>query len=137
IMSSVRSRGNRATELVMLKLLRNHRVKGWRRHLPIIGRPDFAFPKERIAIFLDGCFWHGCPVHFKLPESNRDFWKKRIETNCQRYQRTTRLLRSRGWTVIRIWQHEITKSPARRIWRLQKMLDAKRQRSENLVRAAD
>jgi DNA mismatch endonuclease (patch repair protein) len=137
IMSSVRSRGNRATELVMLKLLRRQRIKGWRRHLAILGAPDFAFPKERVAVFLDGCFWHGCPIHFKLPKSNCDFWEKRIATNRRRDRRITKELRACGWTVIRIWQHDIKRSPAQCIRKLQKALNVSWKCDQNYLRFED
>lgn len=137
IMSSVRSRGNLATELAMVKLLRSQRIKGWRRHLPILGTPDFAFRKKRIAIFIDGCFWHGCPIHFKMPKSNRDFWKNRIVTNCRRDQRVTKELRAGGWIVIRIWQHEIKASPELCVRRLQKALKAGQDHDESFPRAED
>ena len=63
VMSRIRGRGNQETELALAKLLRAARINGWRRHAPIFGRPDFTFHKERVVIFVDGCFWHGCPKH--------------------------------------------------------------------------
>jgi len=76
VMSRIRGRGNKETELALAKLLRAARISGWRRHSSIIGRPDFTFHKERVVIFVDGCFWHCCPKHSNLPAQNRAFWRK-------------------------------------------------------------
>ena len=79
VMSRVRSRGNRSTELRMISIFRAHGISGWRRNRPVFGRPDFVFPVERVAVFVDGCFWHGCPWHGcpwhgRVPASNVAFW---------------------------------------------------------------
>jgi DNA mismatch endonuclease (patch repair protein) len=71
------------------------------------GRPDFCFHTARVAVFVDGCFWHWCPVHFKLPATRVDFWKKKLSANRIRDRRQTRQFRESGWTVIRIWNHDI------------------------------
>lgn len=67
---------------------------------------DIAFPGRKIAIFVDGCFWHGCPRHATWPKQNADFWRAKIEANRQRDEDTNDRLRSIGWTVIRFWSHE-------------------------------
>jgi DNA mismatch endonuclease (patch repair protein) len=105
-MSRVRGRGNLATELVVVGLLRKHRIRGWRRNTSIFGKPDFVFPKERLAVFVDGCFWHCCPKHKSQPVANRLFWRTKLAKNRARDIRVTRTLRKMGWTVLRIWQHE-------------------------------
>jgi DNA mismatch endonuclease (patch repair protein) len=69
-------------------------------------RPDVIFPKKRVAIFIDGCFWHGCPVHGTLPVANREYWGPKIDENRQRDLRNTRDLEAECWTVIRAWEHE-------------------------------
>lgn len=69
-------------------------------------RPDVVFTKQRIAIFIDGCFWHGCPVHGTTPATNQAYWGPKIEENRQRDARNTRELAADGWTVIRVWEHE-------------------------------
>lgn len=71
------------------------------------GKPDFANRKEKIAVFVDGCFWHRCPKHYKAPKQNADFWKKKIERNTGRDKKVNRNLRKRGWKVIRIWECKI------------------------------
>lgn len=107
VMSRVRGKGNKSTELRMVTLLRASSVKGWRRNSRLPGRPDFAFPAERLALFVDGCFWHGCPTHFKSPASNAEFWTTKIQTNRARDRKVTLELRHRGWLVIRVWEHEL------------------------------
>jgi DNA mismatch endonuclease (patch repair protein) len=107
IMSRVRSSGNRATELAFIGLLRRHRIVGWRRRLKLVGRPDFAFPKVRVAVFVDGCFWHACPVHSSQPASNAAFWTAKLARNRRRDRAVTLALKQAGWQVLRIWQHEL------------------------------
>jgi DNA mismatch endonuclease, patch repair protein len=78
-------------------------------------RPDIVFTKRRLAIFVDGCYWHGCPIHATWPKRNADFWRNKIETNCQRdLEQTARLTRA-GWTVVRVWEHEEAIEAAARI----------------------
>jgi DNA mismatch endonuclease (patch repair protein) len=168
VMSRIRSRGNKDTELALAKLLRANRITGWRRHLLIratvesswlrarsrfIGverqkrgntssgpalrgppspqsgegaalvrrgtpqpstfnpqlavRPDFVFLKSRTAIFVDGCFWHGCPKHATKPANNRAFWRRKLSSNKKRDRVVNRTLRRSGWHVIRIWECEL------------------------------
>lgn len=108
-MSRVRSRGNRSTEKRFAGILRKQNVAGWRRGYPLMGKPDFVFPSARVAVFVDGCFWHGCPLHGQIPENNGEFWRKKINGNVIRDCRTTRKLRSLGWHVFRVWEHDINK----------------------------
>ncbi len=110
IMSRVRGKGNRATELRLISLFRRNRVTGWRRHYPLFGNPDFVFPKLRIAVFVDGEFWHGHPARCKIPKTNRAFWVEKIERNKKRDRLVNRTLREKGWVVVRIWQHELGNS---------------------------
>ena len=107
LMSRIRSRGNKKTELALLDLLRKHKLKGWRRHQPLPGTPDFVFRKERLALFVDGCFWHGCLMHSSPPVKNRAFWKRKLDANKTRDRKVTRTLRSQGWRVLRIWEHDL------------------------------
>jgi DNA mismatch endonuclease, patch repair protein len=71
-------------------------------------RPDIAFTRLRIAVFVDGCFWHMCPEHRTMPATNADFWRNKLETNASRDRLQTQLLIEAGWLVIRIWEHETT-----------------------------
>lgn len=108
IMSAIRSTGNVSTELRLVKVMRAHRISGWRRSALLIGRPDFVFPKERLAVFVDGCFWHGCKRCCALkPRSNVAYWDNKIHSNMLRDQRVGRALRRMGWGVMRIWEHAL------------------------------
>ena len=107
IMRGIRSRGNRTTELAFVKALRSAGIKGWRRHLPIRGKPDFAFTAARVAIFVDGCFWHGCRRHSAEPGTNPQYWIPKITETKKRDHRNTRALQRSGWCVLRFWEHDI------------------------------
>ena len=122
VMSKIRGYGNKDTELALMKLFRRHRITGWRRHQPIFGKPDFVFPKQRVAIFVDGCFWHGCPKHCNTPSINRVFWERKLGANKTRDRRVNRELRRHGWYVIRIWEHEL-RSPTLVVRRVARSLE--------------
>lgn len=107
IMRAVKGQGNKDTELVLVHLLRQNKITGWRRSQPVFGKPDFIFPKRKFAIFVDGCFWHGCSKHCRMPRSNRIYWKQKIASNKVRDRLVTRTLRSQGWRVLRVWEHEL------------------------------
>jgi len=109
VMSRIRGKGNKDTELALMKLFRAQRITGWRRHQPIIGRPDFVFPKLRLAIFVDGCFWHSCPLHGTKPKNNAAFWQKKLAANQERDRLVTRSLKKAGWRVLRLWEHELAR----------------------------
>ena len=107
VMSRIRGRENKDTELALARLFRAAGIKGWRRHASLPGRPDFTFHKQRVVIFVDGCFWHSCPKHFNMPVNNAAFWAKKLSGNRARDRRVTLELTKRGWRVIRIWEHEL------------------------------
>ncbi len=139
VMSRIRSRGNQATELALVRVFRANGITGWRRHLQIriaergtrngrgaraagssvrtphsalrifSVRPDFVFPKARLAVFVDGCFWHGCPRHGTRPKGNAAFWRRKFAANRARDRRVNRALRRAGWRVLRIWEHALPK----------------------------
>jgi DNA mismatch endonuclease (patch repair protein) len=157
VMSRIRGRGNRDTELALARLLRANHITGWRRHslvrvasgkwqvtrkarasvlspvtrhLSLTVRPDFVFLKSRTAIFVDGCFWHGCPKHCKyakwltrsvmagnppspksgLRRTGRAFWRRKLAGNKTRDRLVDRTLRHSDWRVLRIWEHELQKT---------------------------
>ena len=112
IMAAIRPRGNKATELKLVSILRANGITGWRRHQSLPGRPDFNFRSQRLAVFVDGCFWHGCPRHCRMPQANRRYWKHKIALNTARDRRVTRLLRGRGWQVVRVWGHALSSPDA-------------------------
>ena len=166
VMSCIRSRGNRATELALVRVFRAEGITGWRRQIqiriaergarnstspktltpspspirwarvasdsPQSGeggafrvRPDFVFPKLRLAVFVDGCFWHGCPRHETKPRHNAAFWGKKFARNKARDRLVTRTLRQSGWRVLRIWEHELARrNEARLVSRLRRILGA-------------
>lgn len=149
VMSRIRSRGNKNTELALVELFRRHKITGWRRQIKlrmandewrtsqIAGkirkskfeirnfavRPDFVFPKSKLAVFVDGCFWHGCPRHATQPKSNRAFWRNKIAGNQRRDRRVNRTLRRTGWQVIRIWECRLKKNPPDCLRRIQRALN--------------
>src|ERR1700720_1524639 len=89
IMASVRSEGNRTTEILLGRLLRAAGIRGYRKHWRIQGKPDFAWPGRKVAVFVDGCFWHGCRRCRSIPTSNVEFWKAKIENNRRRDRKVT------------------------------------------------
>src|SRR6266536_6355924 len=96
VMSRIRASGNRDTELRMIALFRQHGLTGWRRNAPVFGKPDFVFPRERIAVFVDGCFWHrhpGCKFAY-TPKSRVKFWQHKFDSNVTRDKIVTRELRN-------------------------------------------
>jgi DNA mismatch endonuclease, patch repair protein len=119
LMSRVRSRGNKSTEGKMVELLRRHGITGWRRHVRMIGNPDFIWKRARMALFIDGCFWHGHHCGRNLtPKTNSDYWERKIMKNRIRDREVRRALRKAEWTVVRIWECALSQSPegcARRV----------------------
>lgn len=107
VMSSVKSKGSKieqAFESLLIDEERQNCVK----HSPnITGKPDFAFPDAKVAVFVDSCFWHGCDEHLRLPASNQDYWIKKIERNKRRDREVEETLSSEGWRVLRIWEHDL------------------------------
>jgi len=86
-----------------------------------MSKPDFVFSKQKVALFVDGCFWHGCPKHANMPRNNRDFWAKKLQGNKDRDKLVNRELRKLGWTVVRVWEHEL-KNPGKVAAKLKKAL---------------
>ena len=129
VMSLIRSRGNTATELRLVAVFRRHRITGWRRGSKLVGKPDFVFPKLKLAVFVDGCFWHGCPKHGTKPRQNAQFWREKIARNRARDRLVNRTLRALGWRVLRIWEHELRRKNERRlVLRLERPLRIERPR---------
>lgn len=109
IMARVRASGNRSTEERLIKIFRQKNISGWRRKRPLLGKPDFVFPREKIAVFVDGCFWHGCPLHCRMPKTRKNYWRDKISGNIRRDRKVSRKLRAANWRVFRIWEHELGK----------------------------
>jgi len=107
IMSRVQSGKNRSTELKAIKIFKEIGINGWRRNYPVKWKPDFVFLKYKIAVFIDGCFWHGCKQHCRMPNSNISYWKEKIEKNKSRDIKVNQTFINRGWRLIRIWEHDL------------------------------
>ena len=125
VMSRIRSTGNKDTEMKLAGLMRAAGITGWRRQAALkyesrrmkdergtgkvkaerkSVRPDFVFRARRVAVFVDGCFWHGCPRHATRPQQNRAFWDAKLARNKARDREVTRGLKRAGWTVLRVWE---------------------------------
>ena len=107
VMAAIRSDGNKDTELKLAAIFRKSGIRGWLRHQQLPGRPDFLFRRERLAVFVDGCFWHGCPQHGRNPQSNRAYWSNKFHKNRMRDRTVTQELRRCGWQVLRLWEHAL------------------------------
>jgi DNA mismatch endonuclease (patch repair protein) len=127
LMSRIKGTGNKKTELRLIQIFRANGMTGWKRgcSLPLAPRsskpqgsraksrstgrvkPDFVFQKSKIAMFVDGCFWHGCPKHATQPKTNAAFWREKIARNQARDRQVNRLLRAKGWKVVRVWEHAL------------------------------
>lgn len=117
VMARVRGRDNMSTEIRVAGLMRAAKVAGWRRHSRMFGKPDFVFQRARVALFVDGCFWHGCPRCNRVPASSASFWRAKIQRNKGRDKEVNRQLRKRGWNVVRVRECQL-KAPARFLRRL-------------------
>jgi DNA mismatch endonuclease (patch repair protein) len=109
VMAKVHSKGNKSTELRLIEIFAERGIKGWRRNYPVKGHPDFVIPKKRIAVFVDGCFWHGHDCRNTRPKQNEDFWAVKRGKNMARDKATTKEFERRGWIVLRIWECELKK----------------------------
>jgi DNA mismatch endonuclease (patch repair protein) len=110
IMAAIRGKSNKSTEVLLRMALVRTGIKGWILHPTITGKPDFFFPKERFALFVDGCFWHGCPRCGHTPLTRTPFWKSKIERNRTRDKRNVRLLKTNGVRSLRVWEHSLSKA---------------------------
>ena len=122
-MATVKSAGNKSTEKRLVSIMRKHGVVGWRRNQDLLGKPDFLFGREKVVVFVDGCFWHGCSKHCRMPKSNTEYWDAKIAYNVRRDQRVDKQLRRQGWSVIRFWEHSLAE-PERVVARLRRHLQS-------------
>jgi DNA mismatch endonuclease (patch repair protein) len=123
IMSRIRGHGNKKTELALIAIFRKNGISGWRRRFNLFGKPDFVFPQHRLAVFVDGCFWHVCPNHGQIPRNSRPFWIRKLSANQARDKKVNRFLRKKGWRVVRIWEHELASSNSVCLRRLQRSMN--------------
>lgn len=91
-------------------------------HKSLPGKPDIVFVAAKVAVFVDGCFWHGCPEHCRRPSSNREYWLPKIERNMARDKRVSTSLRAAGWRVVRLWEHEVRDSAERAASRVERIV---------------
>jgi len=111
-MSRIKNK-NTSLEIFFRKYIWNKGLRGYLVKNQIQGKPDLYFPKKKIAVFIDGCFWHKCPECFIAPKSNARFWKNKINKNVKRDKQINKLLKTNGVKVIRFWEHEIRKNPSK------------------------
>lgn len=125
LMRKVKGTGNRTTEACVEAALLAAGIGGWEKHPALPGKPDFFFPAQRLLLFVDGCYWHGCPRHVRYPQARADYWRAKIDRNRRRDNRVRRALRAQGYHVMRVWEHDLKAD----VWlkRLQAML----RRAEN------
>lgn len=127
IMSKVRGHGNRSTERRLRGALIAAGVRNWEiAPDDVLGRPDFVFRKKHMAVFVDGCFWHGCPKCYRRPKSSRQYWEQKVGRNRARDRKVTSGLRHNGWSVLRFWEHELADSPSTCVRRIEQRLRCRR-----------
>ena len=110
VMAAIRGKGNKGTELKVIEIFRAAGIRGWRRGSKLPGKPDFVFSRAKLAVFVDGCFWHGCKQHCRRPGSRQEYWHAKIDRNMRRDREVRRLLKEEGWRCLRLWEHSL-KSP--------------------------
>jgi DNA mismatch endonuclease (patch repair protein) len=109
VMAQVRSQRNRSTEWRLRAYLIRAGIRGWKLNSSDIrGKPDFVFLEERLLLFVDGCYWHGCPKCYRRPSSNTEYWDAKVARNRTRDLKTTAELKRDGWRVLRIWEHQLS-----------------------------
>jgi DNA mismatch endonuclease (patch repair protein) len=106
-MRKVKSSGNKSTEWRFRASMIQSGLKGWTVRPKMEFSPDFAFEEKRVIVFIDGCFWHSCPICNKMPASNKEYWTKKFKRNIERDKKATTNLTEAGWTVLRFWEHQI------------------------------
>lgn len=107
IMQKVRGKGNKSTEQNLIKIFKLRGIKGWRRNYRVTGKPDFVFLDKKIAVFADGCFWHGHHCRNVIPKQNQHYWDNKRQRNIQRDKAINFYFKNRGWTVVRYWECDI------------------------------
>ncbi len=125
IMRAVKSRGT-SLERRFFQLMREAGMTGFETHPEgMTGNPDAVFKEAKIALFIDSCFWHGCPKHLRRPSSNQEYWNAKIDRNVRRDRRNRAALRRKGWSVLRVWEHDMRK-PTAALNRIRRKLEERR-----------
>jgi len=109
IMSLIKSKNNKSTEIKLIEIFKSHKIHGWQRNYKVIGKPDFVFLKKKIAIFVDGCFWHGHNCRNTTPKNNSSYWRVKQQKNKEHDKTVTNLFYKKKWIVLRIWECELKK----------------------------
>lgn len=113
-------RKDTAPEMALRRALHARGLR-YRVDVPVVGtrrRGDLVFKSAKVVVFVDGCFWHGCPQHGTIPKRNASWWAEKIAANVRRDRDTDRILTQRGWAVVRVWEHESTEDAVRRVFRV-------------------
>lgn len=109
IMSHIKGSGNKSTAQRMIAIFKEYGITGWKRHYQVYGKPDFVFHRQKVVVFVDGCFWHGHDCRNTRPKANGEFWMKKISRNMQRDGDVTQHLEKLRWRVVRIWECELAR----------------------------
>jgi len=111
IMRAVKSKNARSTERKLRAALVASGIRGWHMHADQLpGKPDFIFPEKKLAVFVDGCFWHGCSKCYRRPNSSQTYWDAKVAGNMARDKSRRAELKKQGWKVLRFWEHEVKES---------------------------
>ena len=129
IMQSVRSKDSKI-EIAFRKVLWQAGYRYRKNVNDYFGKPDIVLKKYRTVIFIDSCFWHGCPKHLRVPKSNVDYWSNKIKKNKQRDEAINREYKNSGWQVVRIWEHDIKTSLEETMRKLAQILDSRHAEAE-------
>ena len=135
-MRAIRSRGNRTTELRLRAAMVRRGIRGWTLHPKgVFGVPDFFFGECQIAIFVDGCFWHGCPRCGHLPKTNADYWLRKISRNQARDKAVNEVLALSSCSVIRLWECEVRAALAACVDRIESVIASKPRRRKSRAKS--
>lgn len=135
-MRAIKDRGNKSTEMRLRAKLVQAGVRGWRLHpAGLAGKPDLLFPEQKLVVFVDGCYWHGCPCLVRTRKVNGAYWSAKIEGNTRRDERNTCLLEAEGYRVLRIWEHELAEAGGGVVERIRELLKEVAPGSRPKVRA--
>jgi DNA mismatch endonuclease (patch repair protein) len=108
VMAAVKSKNNRTTEWRLRSALMRSGLSGWRMHAKdVLGCPDFVFDKKRLVVFVDGCFWHGCPKCYRAPQASKKYWADKVKRTMRRDKSYRAKLKRDGWRILRVWEHEL------------------------------
>lgn len=116
-MSQIRGK-NTGPEVKLRKLLYEAGVRDYKTQGKLPGKPDVIFQEQKVAVFVDGCFWHKCPACFVEPETRKRFWLGKIDRNVKRDREVNNVLRKKGWKVVRFWEHDVKKRPTKVVHRI-------------------